>query len=384
MSRKRILLLGSTGSIGTQTLDVIDRHPDLYQVVGLAAGSNVDSVAEQATSWQVKHVGLADAGRAAQLGDRLGSGAVFAGPDGMVELMDAVEPDLVVAAISGFAGLPSILAALERGINVALANKEPLVAAGELVMATAKRSRAEVIPIDSELSAILQCVVGEDRRAIRRVLLTASGGPFAKLPLEQLRSVTPEQALAHPNWKMGTKVTVDSATLANKGFEVFEVRWLFGVSFEQIQVVVHHQSIVHSLVEFCDTSVIAQLGWPDMRVPIQYALSYPERLHSPLRPLDLTESSPLTFAEPDLNRFPCLGLAVQAGKTGRGYPVILTGADEAAVRLFLGRRISFTDIPQYIERALDAFEGRDVTNLQDIRELNDWADRFVTGLAGTD
>lgn len=378
MSRKRILLLGSTGSIGTQTLDVISRHSDRFCVVGLAAGSNADAVSEQAARFDVQHVGLADAVQASRLQTENSSVEVFGGADGLVEMVHAVAPDLVVGAISGFAGLPSILAALELGINVALANKEPLVAAGELIMTTAERTGAEVIPIDSELSAILQCLAGEKRSDISRVLLTASGGPFAKLPPEQLSQVTPQQALAHPNWKMGQKVTIDSATLANKGFEVFEVRWLFDVSFDRIEVVVHHQSVIHSLVEFSDTSVIAQLGWPDMRVPIQYALSYPDRLASDLKPLDLTKTSPLTFAAPDTDRFPCLQLAYEAGRAGGGYPVVLTGADETAVRLFLQERIGFAEIAGCIEQALEAFDGQTVTGLDEIEEVNDWAVRFVT------
>ncbi len=378
MDKRRILLLGSTGSIGIQTLDVVSCHPESFEIAGLAAGSDFNTLAEQAVATGAEYLGLADTSAAGKLRDRFPDARVFAGADGLVEMVSAVEPDLVVGAISGFAGLPSVLAALEAGINVALANKEPLVAAGALVMETARRSGAEVIPIDSELSAIFQCIEGECKAAITRILLTASGGPFATLPAEQLAEVTPEQALAHPNWKMGRKVTIDSATLANKGFEIFEVRWLFGVSFEQVQVVVHHQSIIHSLVEFCDTSVIAQLGWPDMRVPIQYALSYPQRLPAPLKPLDLAAAGPFTFAEPDAEKFPCLRLARQAAQAGAGYPVVLTGADEAAVQLFLAGRIRFTDIPVFVERALEAHDGTPADNLQDIQRLNDWAYEYVS------
>ena len=381
MDKRRILLLGSTGSVGTQTLDVVSCHPERFEVAGLAAGSDFDTLAEQAATTGASYLGLADTSAASKLRDKLPDARVFAGPDGLVEMVSAVEPDLVVGAISGFAGLPSVLAALEAGINVALANKEPLVAAGELVMDTARRGGAEVIPIDSELSAIFQCLQGESQAAIARILLTASGGPFATLPAEQLAEVTPEQALAHPNWTMGPKVTIDSATLANKGFEIFEVRWLFGVSFEQVQVVVHHQSIIHSLVEFCDTSVIAQLGWPDMRVPIQYALSYPQRLPAPLKPLDLVAAGPFTFAEPDAENFPCLRLARQAAEAGGGYPVVLTGADEGAVQLFLAGRIRFTDIPACIERALEAYDGTPADKLQDIQRLNDWAYQYVSEMA---
>ncbi len=380
MEKRRILLFGSTGSIGTQTLEVIFRHPQVFEVAGLAAGSDFQALAEQAAATGAGYLGLASPDAAGQLRNRLPDATVFAGPEGLVEMVGAVAPDLVVGAISGFAGLPGILAALEAGVNVALANKEPLVAAGGLVMDTAHRSGAEVIPIDSELSAILQCLQGESRAAVTRILLTASGGPFAGLAADELAGVTPEQALTHPNWKMGPKVTIDSATLVNKGFEIFEVRWLFGVSFDQVQVVVHHQSVIHSLVEFCDTSVIAQLGRPDMRVPIQYALSYPQRLPAPLTPLDLVAAGPLTFAEPDLDKFPCLRLVRQAGEAGGGYPVVLTGADQAAVELFLAGRIRFPDIPASIESALEAYDGALADDLSAIQDLNDWAYKHVCAI----
>lgn len=386
MEKKRVLLLGSTGSIGTQTLDVMSRNPELFDVVGLAAGRNVETLSEQALATRCECLGIGFApaaerlrGEFADVGD-FANVEVFAGAEGLVEMVEACRPDLVVGAISGFSGLPSILAALEAGINVALANKEPLVAAGELVTTTAEASGAEIIPIDSELSAIFQCLRGESRADIRRIMLTASGGPFAQVPAAELASVTPEQALAHPTWRMGRKVTIDSATLANKGFEIFEMRWLFGVSFSQVQVVVHHQSIIHSLVEFCDTSVLAQVGRPDMRVAIQYALTHPQRIPSSIETLDIVASCPLTFAEPDIEKFPCLRLAREAGEAGGGYPVVLTGADEAAVELFLNGRIRFVDIPVRIEKALDAHDGTTPKGLDDIRNLNDWAYQYVTEL----
>jgi 1-deoxy-D-xylulose-5-phosphate reductoisomerase len=386
MEKKRILLLGSTGSIGRQTLDVISRNPELFDVVGLAAGSNADTLREQALAMECQCLGLGLAPAAERLREELteigtsGGVEVFRGAAGLVEMVGACRPDLVVGAISGFSGLPSILAALEAGISVALANKEPLVAAGELVTRTAEKSGADIIPIDSELSAIFQCLKGERRADIKRIMLTASGGPFAELSAEELRSVTAEQALAHPTWRMGRKVTIDSATLANKGFEIFEMRWLFGVSFPQVEVVVHHQSIIHSLVEFCDTSILAQMGRPDMRVAIQYALTHPQRVVSSIETLDLAQSRPLTFAEPDVEKFPCLRLAREAGEAGGGYPVVLVGADEAAVELFLNGHIRFVDIPARIERALDAHDGTAPEGLDDIGELNDWAYRYVTEL----
>lgn len=377
MPPKRILILGSTGSIGTQTLDVIRHHAEDFEVVGLAAGSNVETLAEQAHEFGVRTLGLAYADAAGRLGDDHPAATVFVGPDGLVEMISATSPDLVVGAISGFDGLPSTIAALEAGIDVALANKEPLVAAGQFVMEGARRGGAEVIPIDSELSAIFQCLRGEKREDIARILLTASGGPFAKLPPEQLRAVTAQRALAHPTWRMGRKVTIDSATLANKGFEMFEVRWLFDVSFDRVQVVVHHQSIIHSLVEFRDRSVIAQMGRPDMRVPIQFALTYPERMDADVPALDLAQTGSLTFAEPDTGSFPCLRLAMEAGRAGGGYPAVLVGADQAAVDLFLDDHIGFTDIPRLVGAALDAYDGTCPTSLDDVVTVNNWGHTYV-------
>lgn len=377
MPRKRILILGSTGSIGTQTLDVIRRHPDQFSIVGLAGGANVDALRKQANEFGVNRLGLACPEGAARLQDACPAASVFAGGDALIDMVASTSPDLVVGAISGFDGLPSTVAALEAGIDVALANKEPLVAAGQFVMDAARRGGAEVIPIDSELSAIFQCLRGEKREDIERVLLTASGGPFSKLPPEQLKEVTAQEALAHPTWRMGRKVTIDSATLANKGFEVFEVRWLFDVSFERIQVVVHHQSIIHSLVEFRDRSIIGQLGRPDMRVPIQFALTYPLRMDADLPSLDLVAAASLTFAEPDIESFPCLRLAIEAGRRGGGYPAVLVGADQAAVDLFLGDRIGFTDIPRLIGAALDEYDGSCPDSLSGVVSANDWGSRYV-------
>jgi 1-deoxy-D-xylulose-5-phosphate reductoisomerase len=260
---------------------------------------------------------------------------------------------------------------------VALANKEPLVMAGGLITSLADRHGARLLPVDSELSAIFQCLQGQPRAAVERILLTASGGPFAKLSKQELAGVTAEQALRHPTWRMGRKVTIDSATLMNKGFEIFEVRWLFGVDFRQIEVVVHHQSIIHSLVEFCDSSVLAQVGLPDMRTPIQYALFYPERVCNELPRLNLAAAASLTFAEPDVGKFPCLALARQAGESGGAYPAVLNGADEAAVSLFLQGRLGFTQIPDVIERTLNAYGGGTVKSVEDAVEADAWAQRQV-------
>ncbi|MFO7947756.1 MAG: 1-deoxy-D-xylulose-5-phosphate reductoisomerase [Armatimonadota bacterium] len=376
MDTKRIVILGSTGSIGTQTIDIIPHDGEEYQIVGLAAGRNAELLQKQAAETGAEYLGLADSKAAGQVADSSGKD-IYAGREGLQELVIDAEPDLVIAAISGFAGLPTILTALQEGIDVAIANKEPLVAAGKLVTETAAAHGASLIPIDSELSAIFQCLQGEKRENILEITLTASGGPFADYDAAALARVTPEDALKHPNWKMGPKVTIDSATLMNKGFEMFEVRWLFGVSFSQIRVAVHHQSIIHSLVQFHDRSAIAQLGWPDMRVPILYAVTYPDRVGNDLEPFDLVASGPLTFDEPDRDRFLCLRLAEEAGAEGGGYPIILGGADEAAVDLFLKGRIGFTDIPVCIHQAMESWSGSAPETLEEIEDLNDWAHRYV-------
>jgi 1-deoxy-D-xylulose-5-phosphate reductoisomerase len=366
---KRILILGSTGSIGTQTIDVVRAHPDRLQIVGLAAGSNATALSRQAADLGVTMLALADEQAAAELG----SAKVFAGPQGVCDLVAACEPDLVVGAISGSAGLRPLLAALEAGIDCALANKEPLVVAGQIVTHTARKSGAQLLPVDSELSAMFQCLRGERADEVERILLTASGGPFSKLSAEELAHVTPEQALAHPTWRMGRKVTIDSATLANKGFEVFETLWLFGVDARQIEVVVHHQSIIHSLVEFQDGSIIAQVGLPDMRVAIQFALMYPDRVKNDLPRLSLAEVGTLTFAEPDTERFPCLRLAMETARAGATYPAALNGADEAAVAAFLAGEIGFMRIPELIEQALSEHEPGDATALDEVEQADAWA-----------
>lgn len=377
--RKRILVLGSTGSIGMQTLEMVRLHPDRLEVVGLAAGRNADTLSAQADEFNVRLLGLADESAAAAMA---APGArIFVGIQGICDLVRAAQPDLVVGAISGVAGLRPLLVALESGVDCALANKEPLVAAGRLVMETARQSGAQLLPIDSEISAIFQCLRGERIEEVEKVLLTASGGPFAKLAAEDLAQVTPERALDHPTWKMGRKVTIDSATLANKGFEVFEVHWLFGVDVRQIEVVVHHQSIIHSLVQFHDGSVIAQMSLPDMRLPIAFALFYPERVANDLPRLSLTEVGSLTFAPPDTDRFPCLRLAFSAARAGRSYPAVLNAANEVAVERFLEGRIGFTRIPELIERALAEHEAFEIHRLADVEEADRWAREYVAGLA---
>lgn len=375
MSRKRLLILGSTGSIGRQTLDIVAAHPDRLEVVGLAAGTQADVIAQQARQFHVPLVCLMDEKAAVLATGEIPAERVLSGPRGLEQLIRDSGADLAVGAISGGAGLQPLATCLKLGMDVALANKEPLVMAGGVVTALAERHGARLLPVDSELSAIFQCLQGQPKEAVERILLTASGGPFAKLPKEELAAVTAEQALNHPTWRMGRKVTIDSATLANKGFEIFEVKWLFGVEFKQIEVVVHHQSIVHSLVEFRDSSVLAQLGLPDMRTPIQYALFYPERVRNDLPRLNLAQAAQLTFAEPNTANFPCLALARQAAEAGGGYPAVLNGADEAAVELFLQGRIGFLDIPDRIERALNAYPGGSVRSIEEALEADAWGKR---------
>lgn len=382
MSRTRLLILGSTGSIGRQTLDIVAAHPDRLEVVGLAAGAQDGLLVEQAQQFGARWCALADEGAAQRAAAALPGVQVLGGAAAAVELVRRAEADLVVAAISGGAGLASVVRALEAGRDVALANKEPLVAAGGLITSVAARSGARLLPVDSELSAIFQCLQGQPREAVERILLTASGGPFARLSREELGRVTPAQALAHPTWRMGRKVTIDSATLMNKGFEIFEVKWLFRVDFRQVEVLVHHQSIIHSLVEFQDSSILAQVGLPDMRTPIQYALFYPERVANDLPRLDLASVGTLTFAAPDDSRFPCLRLARQAGEAGGSYPAVLSGADEVAVELFLAGRVGFTDIPHLIDQALEEHAGGPVTTLEEALAAEAWGSAAVRRRVG--
>jgi len=350
---KKAVILGSTGSIGTQCLDVIAQWPDRFRVLGLATHRNASLLIEQANRFSPEHVALMDPGAAHKaefLRDR--GVQVHRGLEGLMALATLPQADTVVVATVGAIGLRPTLAAIAQGKAIALANKEVLVMAGELVMREAQRRGAPLLPIDSEHSAIMQCLVGGQKNEIRRIIVTASGGPFRKKSAGEMQGITVAQALAHPTWSMGPKITIDSATLMNKGLEVIECYHLFGVPLEQIEVVVHPQSIVHSMVEFVDGSVIAQLASTDMRVPIQYALSYPERLSTHTEYLDLARIGQLTFEPPDAGRFPCLGLAYEALRLGGTAPAVLSVANELAVEAFLAERIGFMDIPRCIERAL--------------------------------
>jgi len=364
---KGIALIGSSGSIGRQTLEVIEQFPERFRVVALAADRSVEAIVAQARKHRPKLVALADEQAAARAAELLASrrGArprepalteVCSGAEGVIRCALLDESELVVGAASGAVGLRPVWEAVRAGKAVALANKEPLVVAGHLLMGEAARSGARILPVDSEHSAIFQCLLGQDRGAVRRVTLTASGGAFRDLSDTELEGVTATEALAHPTWRMGPKVTVDSATLMNKGLETIEARWLFGLAPEQVSVVMHPESIVHSLVEFVDGSVLAQLAQPDMRLPIQFALSYPERLPRPTTSLDLTKVGALHFAPVPLARYPCLRLAQEALAAGGTAPAALNAADEVAVSWFLEGRIGFTQIPRIVARALAEHE----------------------------
>jgi len=377
---KNIAILGSTGSIGRSCLEVIGNFPELFRVAYLATHRNVELLCRQVKEFQPRGVGVLDETAAETARTMLnGSVTVFSGESGFLDLVSRDDVDVVVSSLVGFAGLKPTIKALENGKTVALANKETLVVAGALIMRLVKEQDRTLLPIDSEHSAILQCIAGERPESIARLILTASGGPFLNTEKAAFDNVTVGEALQHPNWKMGNKITIDSATLMNKGLEVVEAHWLFDLPPEKIEVVIHPQSIVHSMVEFVDGSVKAQLGVPDMKIPIQYALTYPHRAPSRYERLDFSQLCELTFFKPDLNKFACLGLAYEALNTGGTAPAALNAANEVAVESFLRNRIKFSLIPTLIERALATHRPILQPTLEDIIRTDRETRALVTG-----
>jgi 1-deoxy-D-xylulose-5-phosphate reductoisomerase len=371
---KRISILGATGSIGVQALDVVARSPGRFEVVGLSAGRNVEKLAEQVRTFRPLLVSVADAGAVARLRERLGGDApeIVHGEQGAVAVATLPEADFVLAAISGGAGLRSTAAAVDAGKPVGLANKESLVLAGELVMRRAAERGVPILPVDSEHSAIFQSLAGHNRDEVRRIILTASGGPLRTMPAREIPAVTPEQALRHPNWTMGAKITIDSATLMNKGLEVIEARWLFDVPPSRIDILVHPESIVHSMVEYVDGQVVAQLGVSDMRGPISYALAHPERIPLDLPALDLARVGRLSFEQPDPARFPAFTLAYRALEAGGTAPAVLSGADEGVVEAFLAGRCPFDAIARVCAEVLDAHRPERLESVDQAIAASDW------------
>ncbi len=379
---KRLTLIGSTGSIGQNTLRVVEHLSHRFQIFALAANSAARQLAEQAAEFHPAVVAIGDAGRVDEFRQRcrelkVSIPEIVTGESGLRKITSAADVDIVVSAAVGAAGIQPTYTAVASGKTVALANKEAMVIAGELLRKTAASTGARIIPVDSEHSALDQCLRSGQRAEVRRLILTASGGPFRDTPHDRFSSITPEEALKHPTWKMGKRITVDSATLMNKGLEVIEARWLFDIPAEKIDIMVHPQSVMHSMVEFVDGSVVGQLGTADMRQPIQYALTYPERLSSPVPPLDWNLVSRLDFMQPDRRKFPCISLAYRAIEAGGTAPAVLNAADEIAVEAFLNRKISFSDIPKLIAGTLEAHKPNKADRLETIIEADTWARKYA-------
>jgi len=380
---KAITLLGSTGSIGTQTLDIVAQYPDQFRIVGLAAGNNVEMLAEQIRQFRPSIAAIAAEDKLpalqAAIQDLNPQPILLAGATGVIEVARYGDAETVVTGIVGCAGLLPTIAAIEAGKDIALANKETLIAGGPVVLPLVEKHGVKLLPADSEHSAIFQCLQGVPKGGLRKILLTASGGAFRDWPVEKLPEVTVADALKHPNWSMGKKITVDSATLMNKGLEVIEAHFLFGLDYKDIEIVIHPQSIIHSLIELQDTSVLAQLGWPDMRLPLLYALSWPDRIYTDWERLDLVKAGSFTFREPDHQKYPCMQLAYAAGQAGGSMPAVLNAANEQAVALFLAEKIRFLDIPRCIEWVCDRHQNDNCTNpsLDDILAADQWARQEV-------
>ena len=378
---KKISLLGSTGSIGTNVLDVIERNPENFQIIGMSAGSNIDLFAKQIRKFKPRVVALFDTKKIPTLKKLIADLdiEILSGEEGTITVATLPEADVVVSGVMGSAGLLPAIHALKSGKNLALANKETLVIAGELVLREAKKTNSQIIPIDSEHSAIFQVLNGEKKERIKKIILTASGGPFRTFSLGEMETVTVKDALKHPNWDMGAKITIDSSTMMNKGLEYIEAKWLFGLN-TPVEIIVHAQSIIHSMIEFVDTSILAQLGIPDMRVPIAYALTYPDRFECDLPSLDLTTMGNLTFEAPDFERFPCLGLAIDAMEIGKTMPAVLNAANEIAVQAFLEELISYKDIAELIRMVMQNHNPSPLKELEDVLIADRWAREETTKL----
>ncbi len=373
---KNISVMGSTGSIGLNALKVIESRPEEYRIIALAAGRNIDLLMKQILRFQPVVAAVSEDGLARDLKEKLKGRSkteILSGSEGFREVASLEEADTVISAISGAAGLVPTYRAVEAGKNIALANKETMVMAGPLIMDLAKANDVSILPIDSEHSAIFQALQGHYREDLKRIILTASGGPFRDVPKKKLKIITPEAALKHPNWDMGKKISIDSATLMNKGLETIEAKWLFGLDIDQIDIVIHPESIVHSMVEYRDGSVIAQLGIPDMITPISYALSYPRHVETGLPSLRLEKVRTLTFKKPDMERFECLALALKASEMGESMPVVMNGANEIAVDYFLRGKIGFLQIPRVIEETMEIHDSFSIDNIEKILEADKWA-----------
>ena len=373
---KNICLLGSTGHIGINSLEVIRGNPDRYRIIALGAGKNIDLLAEQIREFKPPFAAVINSDVAKELKIRLNNQTnteILSGTKGYVQIATLSEVDMAIAAMTGSSGLLPTYSAITAGKDVALANKETLVIAGSLLTSESQERGAHIIPIDSEHSAIQQSIQGHMREDLRKIILTGSGGPFKDFSIDRLSKVTPEQALEHPKWKMGRKITIDSATMMNKGIEAIEAKWLFNVDIDQIEILLHPQSIIHSMVEYVDGSIIAQLACPDMRIPISYALSYPRHLHGESPSLDLLSIGKLSFEEPDKKRFRCLDLALTAAKIGHSMPAVLSGANEIAVNAFLQGRIGFLEIPQLVEKTMERHEVFPIDTIDQALEADRWA-----------
>lgn len=380
---KKLTILGSTGSIGRQTLDVVRENRDKFEVIAISANRSVDLLLEQIIEFKPKYVVVYEKENAEKLKEMIPKHIeieLLDSMEGLIKISTLDEVDVVLTAVVGMIGLVPTMKAIEHKKDIALANKETLVTAGEIVMKAAYENKVKILPVDSEHSAIFQCLNGENEKQVSKLILTASGGPFRGKKREELLHVTKKEALKHPNWSMGQKISIDSSTLMNKGLEVIEAKWLFDMDYKDVDVVVHPQSIIHSMVEYVDTSIIAQLSMPDMRLAIQYALTYPDRVVSSFERIDFRKINNLTFEEPDMDTFPCLKLAYDALKEGKTYLTVLNASNEVLVENFLKDKIGFYDIPYYIEKSLDAHNSINNPNLDDILEVDKWARGYIKEL----